>query len=245
MNSEVELQRIGDEGVVLLTLNAPERRNALTVEMANQISSTLTQLESDESVRALVITGEGTAFCAGAALATLRNADNQVLHSIYDSFLRVAASPLPTIAALNGATVGAGVNLALACDLRIATPQTKVDVRFLRLGLHPGGGSTWMLSRLVGPQGASSLILFGEVLVGRRCQEAGFAWEIVDDDRLLPRAIELATKAAEVNPLLLRRAKETLGRASEMSHEEAIQLELMHQLWSLDQPGWKKQFAVD
>jgi enoyl-CoA hydratase len=245
MNSEVKLQRIGDAGVVVLTLNAPERRNALTVEMANLISMTLTEIEGDESVRALVITGEGSAFCAGAALSTLRNADEEVLQKLYNSFLRVATSPLPTIAALNGATVGAGVNLALACDLRIATPRTKVDARFLRLGLHPGGGSTWMLSRLLGPQGASSLILFGEVLIGHRCRETGFAWEVVDDVRLVPRAIELAAKAAAVDPFLLRRAKETLRRASDISHNEAIQLELTHQLWSLDQPAWKHQFAVD
>ena len=108
--------------------------------------------EADESVGAVVVTGTPPAFCAGANLGNLAEADGESLGRIYEGFLRVARSPLPTIAAVNGAAVGAGMNLALGCDVRIAARRARFDTRFMQLGLHPGGGHTWMLRRIAGPQ---------------------------------------------------------------------------------------------
>ncbi len=119
---------------------------------------------ADDGVGAIVVTGEDPAFCAGGDLGELAAADPATLHTVYAGFLAVAECPLPTIAAVNGAAVGAGLNLALACDLRLAGPRARFDARFLSLGLHPGGGYTWMAQRVLGPQGAAALTLFGEVV---------------------------------------------------------------------------------
>src|SRR5205823_197881 len=107
------------------------------------------------------------------------------LRSVYEGFLRVARSPLPTVAAVNGAAVGAGMNLALCCDVRIAGRSARFDTRFLKLGLHPGGGHTWMLQRAIGPQGAAAMVLFGDVLNGEAAEKCGLVWRCVDDDALL------------------------------------------------------------
>src|SRR5206468_11560637 len=118
------------------------------------------------------------------------------MRSIYEGFLPVGRSSLPTIAAVNGAAVGAGMNLALVCDIRLAARRAKFDTRFLQIGLHPGGGHTWMLDRIAGPQTAAAMVLFGEVLDGEAAVNAGLAWRVVDDDALLDTARALAQRAA-------------------------------------------------
>src|SRR5690606_10735426 len=138
-------------------------------------------LESDGTTRAVVLTGSGSAFCAGADLTQLGEAREEGLLRIYEGFLRVARSPLPTVAAVNGPAVGAGMNLALACDLRVAGTSARFDTRFVDLGIHPGGGHTWMLRRLVGPQTAAAMLLFGERLDGPAAEAAGLVWRCVPD----------------------------------------------------------------
>jgi enoyl-CoA hydratase len=242
---EIIVEQSEARGVVVLTLNAPSRRNALTLEMAQEMVDTMSDLEKDDSVRAVVITGAAPDFCAGADLSVLRSADENDLRTIYDAFLSVARSSLPTVAAINGAAVGAGVNLALSCDLRLACPETKVDVRFLRLGVHPGGGSTWMLSKVLGVQGTAALLLFGEVLTGSQCQTVGFAWDTIESGDLLRHATSVASRAAAVSPELLRRTKSTLRKVDEITHAEAIEVELSHQLWSLNQPSFRVRIPVN
>src|SRR4029077_8614069 len=120
------------------------------------------RVEADEGIGAVVVTGTPPAFCAGANLGNLGSTGGPGLRSIYEGFLRVARSPLPTIAAVNGAAVGAGVNLALVCDVRVAAKRAKFITRFMDLGLHPGGGHTWMLERAVDHQAATAMVLLGE-----------------------------------------------------------------------------------
>ena len=159
----------------------------------------------------MVVTGEGRAFCAGADLSDLGSSEREGLLAIYEGFLRVAHCPLPTIAAVNGAAVGAGMNLALACDVRLAARRARFDTRFLQLGLHPGGGHTWMFRRIAGPQVAAAALLFGEVLDGAEAERAGLVWRCVDDDDLLTTAHELAARAAAAPRDLVVKVKETLG----------------------------------
>ena len=135
------------EGVALVTLIDRERRNAMTAKMVAEIVETFDALEANESVGAVVITGEPPAFCSGADVAALGTLSEErtvggrrSITSIYEGFLRVLRSPLPTVAAVNGPAVGAGMNLALACHVRIAGESARFDTRFLRIGLHPGGG---------------------------------------------------------------------------------------------------------
>src|SRR5436305_1538898 len=233
------------DGVAVVTLDDPERRNALNLEMVDEIVTTFDRLEADESVVAVVVTGAPPAFCAGADLSHLGGSQRAGLRSVYEGFLRVGRSPLPTLAAVNGAAVGAGMNLALVCDIRLAARRAKFDTRFLQIGLHPGGGHTWMLDRIAGPQTAAAMVLFGEVLDGEAAVAAGLAWRVVDDDALLDTARELAGKAAQAPTKLAMKVKETLKAVPDLDvHQEAVDLELTAQMWSLAQPEFAERIAA-
>ncbi len=187
-------------GVATVTLSDPERRNALTLPMVTEIIDTFDELEADPAIGAVVVTGESPAFCAGADLSHLSSsADGGAesgLRAIYEGFLRIGRSPLPTLAAVNGAAVGAGMNLALVCDVRLAGHRARFDTRFLQLGLHPGGGHTWMSARVAGPQTALATVLFGEVLDGAEAERVGLVWRCLPDEELLPAAQAMAERAA-------------------------------------------------
>ena len=150
-----------DNHVALIVINDPDHRNAVTTEISAQLSAAVQTAEADADVHAIVITGAGSAFCAGADLSALGDATTEGLRKIYAGFLALASCTLPTIAAVNGPAVGAGLNLALAADVRIAGPTAIFDSRFLKLGIHPGGGATYMLQRAVGPQVARAMLLCG------------------------------------------------------------------------------------
>jgi enoyl-CoA hydratase len=228
--------------VALLTLDEPERRNALTAALVDEIVQAVDRLTADDGIGALVVTGAPPAFCSGADVGNLGamgrgERDPQAVRGIYAGFLAVLDCPMPTVAAVNGAAVGAGLNLALACDLRIAGTSARFDPRFVRIGLHPGGGHTWLLDRAVGPQTAAALDLFGERIDGARAAAVGLAWECVDDADLVERAVELAARAAEAPEPLARRVKATLRRAPwRASFDEALHGELEDQVWSFGQP---------
>lgn len=218
-----------DGDVAIITLDDPERRNALSVALVEELLATLDALHADESAGALVITGTEPAFCSGADVAALRaltgvDADEQLaagLRAIYAGFLAVYDSPLPTVAAVNGPAVGAGMNLALACDVRIVNARARFDPRFLKIGIHPGGGHTRLLDRLVGPERAAAMVLFGETVSGAAAVERGLAWECVEDDRLLARAAELATRAAAVPAELRSETKAALRAAARHADQAA------------------------
>jgi enoyl-CoA hydratase len=236
------------EGVGLLTLNDPGRRNALTGPLVSEIVAAVDRLEADSAVGALVVTGAAPAFCAGADLSDLgqsRESRADGLRAIYEGFLAVARSPLPTIAAVNGAAVGAGMNMALGCDVRIAARRARFDTRFLQLGLHPGGGHTWMLQRIVGPQAAAAALLFGEVLDGAEAERVGLVHRCVDDDALVDTALGMARHCAAQPRELAQRLKTTLTRMwAVTTHAEALDIELETQLWSLDQPDFAERLAA-
>jgi enoyl-CoA hydratase len=192
-----------------------------------------------------VVTGTAPAFCAGANLGNLATASGNSLGTIYEGFLRIARSPLPTIAAVNGAAVGAGMNLALGCDVRIAARRAKFDTRFLQIGIHPGGGHTWMLRRIVGPQNAFATVVFGEVLDGAEAERIGLVWKCVDDDQLLIEAQKMAARAASVPRPLLESVKKTIqDMADVVTHPEAVERELVPQLWSTKQPWFAEKIAA-
>lgn len=238
--------------IATVTLDAPERRNALTQPMVDELVATFDTIEGDEGIRTVVITGAGSAFCAGADLSDLTGAGGADAHAaratlrrIYEGFLRVSRCPLPTLAAVNGPAVGAGMNLALACDVRLAAASARFDTRFLQLGLHPGGGHTWMLERIVGPQTATALLVFGEVLSGADAAACGLAWRCVPDDELAAEARTLATRAAAVPRQVLTDVKATLAAVPTLaSHERAVELELGPQVHSIAQPAAQARLAA-
>jgi enoyl-CoA hydratase len=231
--------------VATVTLDDPDRRNALSLPMVDEMVAVIEQLEADEGVGAVVVTGAPPAFCAGADLSHLGESQQEGLRHIYEGFLRVARCSLPTLASVNGAAVGAGMNLALACDVRLAARRARFDTRFLQLGLHPGGGHTWMFHRIAGPQATAAAVLFGEVLDGEAAERCGLVWRCVDDDALASATAELAGRAASVPRELARRVKATLAAVPAVAtHDAAVDLELEAQLWSLTQPEFAERLRA-
>jgi enoyl-CoA hydratase len=233
------------DGIATLTLNNPQERNSMTAEMVAEIVAAMEAAEADADVRVVIVTGTPPAFCAGANLGNLAEATRDSLLGIYEGFLRVARSPLPTIAAVNGAAVGAGMNLALGCDVRIAAKSARFDSRFLQLGLHPGGGNTWMQLRIAGMQTTMATVAFGDVLDGEAALRAGLVWKCVDDAALIASAREFAAKAAGAPKELLESIKKTIVEIGAVpTHGEAVEFELGPQVWSTRQPWFRERLAA-
>ena len=234
--------------VAVITVNDPERRNAVTAAMSEQLRDAVQQAESDLGVHAVVVTGAGKAFCAGADLSALGAAAREGLEVIYAGFMAVGRCSLPTIAAVNGAAVGAGMNLALAADVRIVGPHALFDPRFQKLGIHPGGGATWMLQRAVGPQVARAALLFGMRFDAEAALRHGMALHMADDPlaaalelaagpAAAPRDVVVATKAS-------MRATAIPGFIDSDHHEAAKNIELGPQASSIESPEFKARLAA-
>lgn len=232
------------EGIGVLTLNAPDRRNALTPGLVSDIVAAADWLESRDDVGVVIVTGAGSAFCAGAALTELDSANASVLRGIYEAFLRIYNLPLPTIAAVNGPAVGAGLNLAMACDLRLVSEEAVLDSRFLRIGLHPGGGASWLLRQAAGSELTSAMLLFGLRFTGAECVAKGLAWDCVPQTDLLPTARNLASQAAGAPTELTSLVKQTLKDSWGLSHAETLELELDRQAWTATQPWYGQSRAA-
>ena len=234
-----------EHGIAVVTLDDPERRNAFTPDMVSGIVGAFDYLEREADCGAVIVTGAGPAFCSGADLSHLGGATQANLREIYDEFLRVKASTLPTIAAVNGPAVGAGMNLALACDVRIMGESGRFDTRFLKLGIHPGGGHTWMLRQLVGPQTTAAMVLFGQIVAGEGAVTLGLAWQCVPDAALLDTAKSFATRAAAAPRDLVKQVKQTLDEMIAVDvHEEAVDKELVHQVLSMQSPEFSARIAA-
>jgi enoyl-CoA hydratase len=237
-----------DDRVALITVNDPDRRNAVTAEISAALRAAVDAAEANVDVHAVIVTGAGKAFCAGADLTALGAAAADGLRVIYDGFLAVAECALPTIAAVNGPAVGAGLNLALAADVRIAGPTALFDPRFQKLGIHPGGGATWMLQRAVGPQVARASLLFGMRFDAETAVRHGLALQVADDPvaaaRELaagpassPRDVVLATKAS-------MRATASPGAVDTDLHRIAVDVEIGPQATSIESPEFAARLAT-
>jgi enoyl-CoA hydratase len=226
--------------VALITVNDPDRRNAVTDDMSRQLRAAVERAEADSDVHAVVVTGAGKAFCAGADLSALGSAAEEGLRRLYDGFMAVGRCTLPTIAAVNGPAVGAGLNLALAADVRIAGPNALFDARFQKLGIHPGGGATWMLHRGVGPQVARAALLFGMRFDAESAVRHGLALSIADDP--VAAALELATGPAAAPREVVLATKATMRATASPGvldidlHEQAKGIELGPQAHSIQSP---------
>ena len=226
-----------DSGVLTLRLDNPERRNALDLDMAAGIRSTLASARDDPSVRCLVVTGTGDSFCSGADLGGLLEQGGgsvllrrEMLGAYYRTFLDVRDFPLPTLAAVNGPAIGAGLNLALCCDMRLASPSARFGATFVRIGIHPGGGATYLLTRLVGPARAAELVLTGEIVDGPRAVELGLANRLIKSDSLLEAAaLDLAARIAANAPAAVRASKRALRLALDESFEAVLEVEALAQ----------------
>ncbi|MBX6391226.1 MAG: enoyl-CoA hydratase/isomerase family protein [Frankia sp.] len=230
------------DGVAVVSLDAPARRNALTLAMAAEFVAALDQADADDAVGAVVI-GGGPSFCAGAdrallAAAGTAPADDEhfsAIETIYQAFLRVGSVRTPTVAAVRGAAVGAGLNLALATDLRIVARDARLISGFLPLGIHPGGGHFALLNRSAGREAAAAMGLFGARINGERAVELGMAWQAVDDAEVDQTAFDLAAQAAR-DPVLARRVVASFRRETGVpgvTWEVGVDLERAAQMWSM------------
>ena len=230
------------ERVAVLTLNDPDKRNAVTLAMNDEIIAALDEWESDDGIGALVVTGAPPAFCAGADLSDLLADQGPAgMRKVYDGFLRIAHCPMPTIAAVNGAAVGAGFNMVLACDIVVAARQrARFDSRFLQIGLHPGGGHTWRLRSITSRQTALAMVLFGEVIGSEQALDLGLVWKVVDDADLLDACLTLATRAAAQPKELTARTKATILTLDTISEsDQSVEHELHPQLWSMGEGAFR------
>ncbi len=231
--------------VLVMTLNDPDRRNTVSAAMNDAMVKAVDAAEADDAIGAIVLTGAGSAFCAGGHLDDLLGARNHdELAEIYTGFLRVANSSLPTVAAVNGAAVGAGMNLALACDLVVAGESARFDSRFHQIAIHSGGGHTWRLRNKTSEQTAKAMVMFGERLSGEQAATAGLAWKCVPDAELINVAVAYATTAAAAPKGLVARTKETFSRLDEIQNsEQAVELEIEPQFWAMQQPAFAEFVA--
>jgi enoyl-CoA hydratase len=226
--------------VARVTLDDPNRRNILSGALVTELTAAFDEVEGRTDVTAVVLTGAGPAFCAGADLADLlagADGDPGPVRKVYGGFDRVRRSPLVTVAAVNGPAVGAGLNLALVCDLRIAAVSAWFDCRFLGIGLHPGGGHLRMLQRLVGPQTAAAMVLAGRRLNATAAQAAGLVLDVVADDQLIGAADHLADRIGRAPRDLVLTTKRSLGEEDDLTAEAAMDLEEQRQMWSLQLPS--------
>jgi enoyl-CoA hydratase/carnithine racemase len=223
------------DGVATITLHRPEKLNAYTTEMGDEVVAAFDAARGDAAVRAVILTGAGRAFCAGVDLEYLKahmaggNASSRARLGEED-FLRklpldLLAYPKPVIAAINGPAIGVGVTMALPCDVRIAAENAKLGVTFAKLGLLPGLGSTHLLPRLVGLAKALELVLTARVVSAFEAAEIGLVNRVVAPDSLLPEARAMAAAMAECKPEVLAAAKAALHFGAGATMAEAMKNE--------------------
>ena len=232
------------DNIALLTLNNPEKRNMLTLEVCEMIVDYVAQAEQQPDVKALIVTGNGPTFCAGGQLTDI-TADQLILENIYSGFLSIAQCELPTIAAVNGPAVGAGFNMAAGCDVRIVTEKARFEPRFFGLGLHPGGGNSWMLRQLVNWNTAAGMLLFSQSITGQEAVDKGLAWKCVKQNELVEAAFDFTANIRDLPKELLLRTKQTLRQAGGTNeHNEIVNLETAQQVWSINQPYAKNAISA-
>jgi len=238
MTSEHLLTETRD-GVAVLTFNRPERLNALSAEMIQSALAALTQYATDSSIGCIVVTGAGRGFCAGgdvtamnaATAATLtfeERVDRQRASHRLSALLH--AIPKVTIAAINGAAAGAGLGIALACDLRIASDKAKLTTAFAKVGFSGDFGITWPLTRLLGEAKAKELLFLSEVLTAEQALGVGLVNQVAPHDQLMAKALELATRIARGPQIALRHMKENVALASTQDYQSMLDREALTQL---------------
>ena len=223
---EVEVRR--DGGVQTIVLNRPEVLNALNVDMHKALAAALKDARADD-VRAVVITGAGRGFCVGQDLTEFRDATGDIADRLRSSYhpniLAIRALEKPVIAAVNGAAAGAGLSLACACDIRIASDAAVFVPAFVNIGLVPDSGGTFFITRLLGPARAFEWMTSGRTLTAFEAQAWGLASEIVEADALEGHVGELAGRLAQMPTLAIGMSKRLFDRAAESTLEEQLEFE--------------------
>lgn len=241
MSGSVQLERRGS--VALVTISNPRIKNALTTTMARELGAACDEIDADPTIGCTVVRGAKGTFCSGADTSSwaetygsdpLSDEAYADTDTMYGSFVRVGSLQAPSIAAVRGSAVGAGLNLALSTDLRVASRDARFLAGFLAAGIHPGGGFFTLVRRLAGRETASLLGLFSEELSGSAAHEVGLVGVCVDDAEVEDRALDLADRVAQ-DPVLARRVKRSLRIETEgeqLAWPVALEVERGVQLWT-------------
>jgi 2-(1,2-epoxy-1,2-dihydrophenyl)acetyl-CoA isomerase len=223
-----------------ITLNRPDRLNALQPEMADAILAALDEAQEDEACRAVLLTGAGRGFCSGQDLTGIVDADPDDIADLLDSYHpvieKIRELPVPVVAAVNGVAAGAGCNLALACDIVIAARSATFVQAFSRIGLVPDCGGTWFLPRLVGTARARALMMLAEPLPAETAAEWGMIWQVVDDIRLMPEAQALTARLASGATVALGLIKQALDESGDNDLADQLDLERDLQIEAAETP---------
>src|SRR3954466_1040842 len=222
-------------GVALLTLDNPDLRNAMSDEMTASWAAAMAELAADRSLRAVVVTGAGSAFCSGGNTSWIAGEPDATVDELrtrmlpfYRAWLSIRSLEVPTIAAVNGAAIGAGLCLALACDLRYAATGARLGVPFVKLGMHAGMGGTYLLPEVVEEAQARDLLLTGRVVDAEEALRIGLVSRVLEPARFLDDVLEIADGIAATAPIASRLTKLAL-RAGHPDLETALQWEAMAQ----------------
>jgi 2-(1,2-epoxy-1,2-dihydrophenyl)acetyl-CoA isomerase len=223
------------EGVRTITLDRPDRLNAVNARLADELPLALQQAAADDAVRAVVITGAGRGFCAGLDLgepvSLARGSRAERIDPLYwvgRWVFALTACEKPVVAAVNGAAAGAGFGLALACDLRVIARRAKLTAGYVRRGLSPDAGVSWFLPRLVGHGRAADIMLTGRDISAEEAERIGLATQVVDDEQVRTAALALATQLAAGPPIALALTKRLLVESAQTTLEAQLRSELAH-----------------
>jgi 2-(1,2-epoxy-1,2-dihydrophenyl)acetyl-CoA isomerase len=223
-----------DDGVATVTLNRPDKLNALTAVMSDELLDVFTSAAEDDETRAVVVTGAGRGFCAGQDLTEFEAAyragerpdiREHLARSYHRLIPAIVATPKPVIAAVNGVAAGAGVSLAAACDIRLAVEDARFTQAFVKIGLVPDSGGTWLLPRIVGYARALELSITGEVIDAEAALEIGLVNRVVEDDALVKEASALAARLAAMPTTAIGETKALLRAAVGLDLQAALHAE--------------------
>ena len=224
------------EGVVLLTLDNPDQRNAMSEEMTSSWVAAIDEIAADRSVRAVVVTGAGSAFCSGGDTSWIASEPDATVDRLrsrmvafYRAWLSIRRLEVPTIAAINGAAIGAGLCMALACDLRYAASSAKLGAPFVKLGMHPGMAATYLLPNVVGDAHARDLLLTGRVADAEESLRLGMVSRVLPDETFLDDVLEVAEGIAASAPIPSRYTTLALRNGGHEDFESALQWEALAQ----------------
>ena len=226
------------DSVTTITLNRPEKLNAFAGTMREELLAALDAAEGDAGTRAVILTGAGRGFCAGGDVEFMSGLQKEgdvdrfrkLLDAGRDVILKIAGMPKPVIAAINGVAAGAGCNLALACDYRLASDVAKLGETFVRIGLHPDWGGTWLLPRLVGRSRALELLMSGRMVEAAEAREIGMVDRVVPAAELAEESAKLARTLAAGPPLAIAGIKRALQASDRNDLRAQLELEAEHQL---------------
>jgi enoyl-CoA hydratase/carnithine racemase len=221
------------DGIAILTLNRPERMNALNEKMGTELVQALQEADQDDEVRVLVVTGAGKAFCTGADVGGMTAGERKPrgaeeirrgFRNIQGIILGLHRLEKPTIAMINGAAVGGGFDLACACDLRMGSENARFMVAFTRIGLFPGWGGTWLYPRIIGIPKAAEMLFTGDFLEAKEAERLGLLNKLVPAAELEKETMGLARRIADGPPIAIRLSRMQLYKGLEMDLETALKI---------------------